>query len=552
MSPRPRLLLLLPLLLLHLLDSGSSQPERHIGTEFLVAFPENIAYFHPQSPDISFWATAPFSDTKVTVLYNHDLLSFDKPINKSHHFPLSDGLELAREEVCNKSVLISSTKNISVFAASRKNNSVQTVLVAPTHSLGTRYLVPPVPSIQLTTSPATEVTRQVTEKSPFRIVIVNAGQANKVTLKGGDTEGIELGPYQVAQVWLDQGQSLQSVEAEAPVAVFFGHPCAVRKPCTCSQLYTALPPATADTHDFFIPPFLVSSISEGAAVLVSDGSGAESRAYSADSPVVRGASAALLYSPGLLLALIPESDLASCYMLGAMLDVQSYVVIMVKNSERDGVHLGAREVTDDWIPVTGTDYVAIRHRLQEVTDGRSVIWHAYSKMAVYFIGSNDGTQFGNPAPIISTTPDFRGCALVPEILHIGEVAYSWRESLRYCKDQGLELIRFPTQSYVDQVNSQLARMDLAYLDQVWIGMRRSSLTGDWYWAHADEAAATNRASATNWAGATNWAEGEPGLVEEGQCAMMSTERNQDFLWRDEDCCREARPLCTGPGTFITK
>ncbi|XP_076592633.1 C-type lectin lectoxin-Phi1-like [Chaetodon auriga] len=162
-------------------------------------------------------------------------------------------------------------------------------------------------------------------------------------------------------------------------------------------------------------------------------------------------------------------------------------------------------------------------------------------MAVYFVGKKGDALFGNPAPIISKTPDFRGCVVSPEVVKIGEVADGWRESVKYCKDNDLELVSFPEAQLQRLIYEKITQTKNDSLKDVWIGMRRSSQTGDWYWLSRDPVVDTN------------WAEGEPGTVHDGQCVIMSVKNNKDFGWSDENCCKAAHPVCySSPALFPTE
>jgi len=112
----------------------------------------------------------------------------------------------------------------------------------------------------------------------------------------------------------------------------------------------------------------------------------------------------------------------------------------------------------------------------------------------------------------------------------------WLESIEYCRKQGLNL------TSLDGVELQLLAPKLharnATLKEMWIGFRRSSLTGDWYRLSGEEVVETH------------WGHGEPGTPEEGQCAMMSLDPRKNFVWRDEDCCTPAVPLCYKPPTLF--
>lgn len=116
--------------------------------------------------------------------------------------------------------------------------------------------------------------------------------------------------------------------------------------------------------------------------------------------------------------------------------------------------------------------------------------------------------------------------MIPESLTVSNNTQSWRESIESCEGTGLNLISLSKVHLQRQVCNKLHQGS----DQkVWIGMRRSSMSGDWYWLNGNQL------------GDTNWDTGEPGTVDEGQCALMSLRNN--CTWRDEDCCNEYQPLC---------
>lgn len=113
---------------------------------------------------------------------------------------------------------------------------------------------------------------------------------------------------------------------------------------------------------------------------------------------------------------------------------------------------------------------------------------------------------------------------------------SWTQSVQYCKNQTLELISMSTTQFQTQIYQRLESSS-GSLQDLWIGLRRSSQTGDWYWLSTDPVTDTD------------WGEGEPGDVNAGQCAMMS-QNGTDFPWRDEDCCQHALPVCYGQPVLL--
>ncbi|KAM7421674.1 hypothetical protein PAMA_015697 [Pampus argenteus] len=527
----PVLLLFLLLSLLNQ-ESTASEPEDNTGLNFIVAFPENIAYYHPTAPKNQVQVTALYDDTQVTIKqYIYDSTTETLSAGETRDFLLNAKLELNKKEISNSTLQITGTKNIIVHAISYKGNSVQTAVVIPTDKLGTEYLIPPIPTIQGTTVPADEVTTSVTERSPFRIIVVNADQQNKVTVEGSLTSEVPLQPYQSVQIFVKEEAALRAVKTDHPAAVLFGHTCAMHHNCTCRMLYTLLPAAKEKKLKFLIPPVITKDAEDETFLLLSMKQSKKVYAFNPDSPLVVTSGTAVLYRPGLLLSLIPETDFASCYVVNSIHNMNNFAVIVVHKNFTDRVHINSLPLENpEWQKLKGTEYVST---LVDLSLGKNVIWHASSKMAVYFIGKKGNALFGNPAPVISKTPDFRGCVLTPEVVKIGEVTGGWRESLKYCRDNNLELISFPTAQHQKQIYRRLINARKGGLREVWIGMRQSSLTGKWYWL--------NQAPVNS----TNWLKGEPGTVQDGHCVIMSLEANKNFGWSDKDCCQAARPVCYG-------
>ncbi|KAG7232897.1 hypothetical protein INR49_007961 [Caranx melampygus] len=207
--------------------------------------------------------------------------------------------------------------------------------------------------------------------------------------------------------------------------------------------------------------------------------------------------------------------------------MESFAVIIVHKDKTNGVQIGElAPQSPDWQELKGTDYVSTSLTL---TVSKNIIWHKSSNMAVYFVGKTETSQFGNPAAIITMNPDVRGCPLTPEVIEIGDVAMGWRESLQYCKEKDLELVSLSDSELWEQIHRKITLTNTNRVQRLWIGLRRSSRTGQWYWLNNDPVTDTN------------WRKGEPGMVHDGQCTIMSLDK--DFMWSDEDCCKKAYPLC---------
>lgn len=130
----------------------------------------------------------------------------------------------------------------------------------------------------------------------------------------------------------------------------------------------------------------------------------------------------------------------------------------------------------------------------------------------------------------SSLPDSRGCVVSPEILIISTDAASWQESIASCQSHNLTLASLSRENFRRYICSKLPQG--SGVKEVWIGLRRSSMTGEWYWL--DSSASVNE---------THWDKGSPGTVDDGQCASMSLKSSKDFVWQDKDCCNAINALC---------
>ncbi|XP_035809492.2 uncharacterized protein LOC118471104 isoform X2 [Amphiprion ocellaris] len=529
---------LLPLMLLSGLSSESTatQSDNSTGKKYFIVLPENIASYHPIPPKNQIYVTALYNDTSVTIIqHTYNTRTVTMQAAESRDFILDGRLELGKAAISNNVLEITSTKEITIQAISFRNSSIQTALVIPTDKLAKKYLIPPIPQIQGSTLLADVVTTLVTERAPFKLIIVNGDKANKITVKGNVLKEVNLQPKQVAQIWVREKEALRVVEATQPVAVLFGHPCAIQSKCNCGLLYTMLSPARDETLKFFIPSTFPWE--DETKILLSETGSAKIEAFSPDSPLIKVAGTAILYHPKLLLTLIPETDFACCYVVTPIPDMQNYAVIVVHKDQTEGVHVGKNpHQGSEWTELKGTDYVSTKITVQpratpDSSISTTIIWHASSKMAVYFLGQDSNSIFGNPAPVISKSPDYRGCVLIPGVIKIGDNADGWRESLKYCRDKDMELICLSEAKSQPQATKRLSELNNGNLQEVWIGMRQSSLTGEYYWVNEDPVKSTN------------WQNGEPSIETSHKCVLMGAKSDKDFSWRSEDCCKAFHPVC---------
>lgn len=357
---------------------------------------ENIAYYHPHKAQNQVRITATHNDTVVTIKSNGILLdTLWLQAGDTHTFEPNAKLEMRRLKVCNKTLLISSNNKISAHLIQLKSQSLQTTLLISRETLSSQYRLPPVPPIQGTSRPG-----QVVERSPFRLVIVNTGYTNQVNVSGVNPQKFLLEPYQVAQVLLQEEKLMATISAQQQVALFFGHPCSLSYNCSCGLLFSVLAPPTDREDTFYLPSFLTKSTENQTLVLLSNIP--EVRTLSPTSLALTTTGPILLYRPGLLLPLIPESEFAACFLVDPVPDSRNYAVIVVQEDQVGGVHVGGMAVnTSQWQRLHGTNFVSTNI---DLNSSQRLVWHESSKMAVYLVGEKDGIVFGNPASAISATP----------------------------------------------------------------------------------------------------------------------------------------------------
>ncbi|XP_035770158.1 C-type lection lectoxin-Enh3 [Neolamprologus brichardi] len=260
-------------------------------------------------------------------------------------------------------------------------------------------------------------------------------------------------------------------------------------------------------------------------VLLAQNGSTSVTAYASSSLMYDVAGTAILYRPGLLLPLIPTENFACCFVVTAISSISNnYAVIVVSSNVTDGVRVGNDRISSaEWSKLEGTNYSSAQVTLGLV---ETVIWHTSSKMAVYFSGNNGSTSFGNQAPVVSSSPEERK---------------GWRESFNTCaKSKNKELLCLSSTDLQKQIYGKLSQhTSLANtVQKVWIGMRRSSLNGEWFWVNGHSV------------NSTNWGGGEPGGVEEGQCTIMRLGNGTGVEWSDDDCCMGAHYICyKGPELF---
>ncbi|KAJ3583256.1 hypothetical protein NHX12_002114 [Muraenolepis orangiensis] len=496
------------------------------GLHFVTAFPENIAHYHPSYGSNKIEVTSLQDNAGIIVSTFKGNITATMMKGEVKIFPVPGELELQRNTISSNILQIRSDKPIIARTFNRKDQSIQTSLLKASDKFGKLYKIPPMPSkiAEQSLSPS-----EVPEAAPFTVIVINNGAENNVKWKGDTVvmQEVSLQPFNLAQFWMSKDVTYE-VEATEPVSVLFGHPCATVFNCTCGMLVTPLDPVSWTKLNFFIPPDFMTNNEDEASLLIADQG--SPLPYDPNHPTVKSVGSVVFHRPGLLLNIIPEEDFSTGFLINndpSLEPLSAYAVVVVDKNQRDLVHHGSETLSgSDWNDINTTNYVS---KTVPLIENENVFWHPKAMMAVYHMGSIGTMMYGNPAPIISKDTSLGGSVLTPEVVNMGDVAMGWRESIQFCKDLGLDLASMDGTD-MRFLAPKLHAMNKS-LKQVWIGFRRSSLTGEWY-----------RLSKTKIEN-THWGEGEPGEPEEGQCAMMSLDPDKDFGWSDESCCTAAVPLC---------
>ncbi|KAG7469860.1 hypothetical protein MATL_G00133200 [Megalops atlanticus] len=538
-------------LLFAALPSGFSSHES-TGTEFVTAFLENMAYYHPSPPTHRLLISALYNRTQVNVTIKE--MDFDTSrvlwVGQTEEVALPRWVELGRSNVSSRTVHVSSSSPVAVLSVNAKGSSIETSVVQPVQNLGTEYFV-----ASLATPTA----------SSYRIVIINTQSANTVKVSHSSSAppvAVTLGPYQNAQFQIEPPPTATRVTADHPVAVLFGHPCIDRTECTCGLVFEQLSPTGSWGTLFIVPPssswnntnqLLLLTASESTnleGVLPSmPFSGSQSSLNSqevlqlnlapAGSPFHIKASrpvSLMLLNPGLT-SFTPEETFSSCHLLHALSGFSNYALLVVRTAHTDGVGLGEEllPASVTWTQVDGTEYSQALVPLGSEPMQR-VVWHKDSKIGVYNFGENtNGTKsYGHPALSLKVEPDGSKCKV--GVFELVQEEKSWSDALQHCWAASSQLVSISSPEIQQRVAQALG--EARNSSMAWMGLRRSLLSGAWRWLSRDPV------------GFSRWAGGEPGDPLQNQCAAMLLEPERNFIWTAKSCCQTLPFICFQSGSEV--
>ncbi|KAG9283847.1 IgGFc-binding protein-like [Astyanax mexicanus] len=558
------------LLFISLFNQGHAVVE--YGMDFVTAFPVNIASYYPSNVNNTLKITALHSNTKFSVSINgSNFLTEVLNAGQSKSVDLPNEVEEQQLGRSMKSVRITSDNNITVFSISTRGNSVQTNVVQPVSNLGKMYQIPFLNLTELIlllndysvsnwTNPSSSSNLNRTYNF-FRVLVINAEDKSNmvtVTMTQNQKSTFTLSPFEF--ILMQGNDSLVKISADANISVLLTHPCLDASYCRCTMVVHQLRPTNLLGNRFLVPPFYITNYSRmfstsDKIVELQYGSppfaGSQRLMPSSSnflpffqslkdgfSNITTSQPVSLsLIRHGSLIDLIPISMFSACYLVHSTSQTKSLAVIIVETAQVPNMRLnnGQFSPTAVWNAINGTQYSWARVDLSPLKS--QVIWHPYSKIAVYvFEKMATGVPYGGPAISVNDNPDPYGCLVSPNLFTVKNESLSWPESRLYClqKSGYLASPSWPeAQSYMAQ---QLAADGVN--GQAWIGLRRSLLTHQWYWQTGQSLSFSN------------WDSDQQGGPEKGLCVSVKMDRKGKYGWSTARCCSTLKPMCFIPATYL--
>nr|XP_023694763.1 IgGFc-binding protein-like isoform X1 [Paramormyrops kingsleyae] len=485
------------------------------GVKFITAFPENVAYYHPIPPTLQLLITSYQDNTWVNITVGTQGLEISNVLSDWEVWPVVlSSQERQWYNESQRTTCIYSNRPITVLSASSRNDSTEISVLYPVSSLDNEYFL---------TAPANAKTNE-----SFNFVVVNEEDVNNLTVQGQDGgNDVHLQPYRSTQFPIDP-QFLTQVNAEELVAVLLGNPCLEVGECGCSMAFEQLLPFSMWGKEYVLPALPAPSSLES--LLVVGRAKDELKILSNPNLHLQFSTprSLTLLGPGFLMNLLPMENWTYNFLLHTFSNFSNFALLVVETSEIDGLRLKpVCEVDCDeqsalsvnWTAVSTTVY---SQGILELDTSKStyLIWHLTSTMAVYTFGTHlySNRSYGSTALSLPRVTGY---------LVLVRDGQNWTSALQQCQALGGALGSITNADVELQLTSLLKDSGL---DGVWIGLRKSVFTGQWYWLSKAPL------------GTTYWANHEPKNNTQAWCAVASLE-DDNIRWNSEICCSSHPFVC---------
>ncbi|XP_026139425.1 uncharacterized protein LOC113115908 [Carassius auratus] len=531
---------------------GHGQSWDSYGTNFVTVFPENIAFYYPDTPVNALSITALFPNTKVDIFIS-EVLTYSGTLPAGKPVSVLMDIEEYHLGSTSQTVRVSSTELIVVQSISKKGNSVQTNVVQPLKNHGTLYTIPSLNYGQMLNTFYQSAGNVDGRYSSFRLVVINGENLmkNVTIVKLARNETYTLFPYTALQLQTDGTET--AVYSDDRVAVMLTHPCVETEECRCNMVLNQLYPDSLQDSRFVVPSILSTSnfwlhVTSSVKTSASGGGLGLStlNAYSSEllalpslqfesQFIITSSPASLqLVGPGIIVELISQYMFSACY-LAPVSSTDAKALIIAETSYKDSVYMDGDLISSTaWSTIANSVYSSVIVPLNDMR----VIWHPSTKIAVY-VFEMSAHMYGGPAIPLSEKPDSSGCALVPSKFDIIVTPQTWPESHQYCKLISDELFSPSSEAAHEEMASILSNESMN--ERFWIGVRRRLLDLDWY---------RQKGNSSHDLSYTRWGTGEPGVAANGLCASVVPNLSMDFQWETTNCCTLLKSICyTRPQYF---
>lgn len=400
------------------------------GTDFVTAFPENLAYYFPAQLMLRMKITTFLPNTMVTVNMNGTII-YNQTISAVGVIPVDvQNAEIDMLGVSGNSIRITSDKNITVLSYNRRGDSIQANVVPPTTRLGKHYIVPCFNyselAVNLNSYNFSGSTNPTVGSMDFSmgLLIVNAeAVTNTITVKSAQSsDDYVLGPY--ALILLPSSSFCYEVTSTAKAAVIITNPCMDSLNCRCNLVAHQLRPTDFLGTSFIFP--LYDSTAKRLFVTSSDSvdliSASQTQSVAPGStgllPFLPGQNTGGLTTtkpasvrvilPGLIIDLLPTTMFAGCFLVQSNDLTKAKVLLIVKTTEKGDVHMDSSAInvgSAGWIDLSDVGYSWAVIPPTSMSQTSCIIWHPTSPIAVYVLEtSGSGVTYGGPAISINDEP----------------------------------------------------------------------------------------------------------------------------------------------------
>ncbi|XP_065095957.1 IgGFc-binding protein isoform X2 [Paramisgurnus dabryanus] len=538
------------------------------GTNFITAFPENIAYYRNNLNYLKITILLP--NTDVSFIYGSDGVNNTRSFSTAGitwTLNLTKDVEEYRLTSSNKSIIIRSNNNITVLSMTGWPGRLQSHVIQPEQNLRTVYTIPTMNYTEIIGAFGLSVCLEV-RYSSFRLLIINAvNTTNTVSIKKVVTGGQiqistqTLNPYFLYQLQING--EVTEVSGTDKIAVILSHPCFEYRNCSCymvmNQLRPAMPNGAVERFPLTVSftevkqLFLTTSQSVQVAVGdLQDGGGTQVPNSKDILPllnVVNNAPQLIttsmpvslrLITPGIILDLIPVSMFSGCFLVH-FYSSKTGAFIIAETSSTASVQMNHAPLPSatTWDVISGTQYSMTTIEIGTTQPISATIWHPNSKIAVYTVELWMSAMYASPAIIINDEADHKGCALTLGKFVVGNEDLNWTMSREYCNSNSGNFAKILLKENQDMMDRNII---VPKPTDGWIGLRRSLFTTEWYWSNSD-----NITTPLNF---TYWADKQPDLPERGLCAAVSMDPGKTFMWKSAPCCSIKKPICFKNPTYI--